>query len=102
MVYSSVEVASRPCMPLKCALIEFDPYDRVVASRGSWRRIQPSASPETKYVWEAVKCRWVKTDGTWDLRNTVPVWVFRSISSGVAVETAMVDAFEGLLEKVVI
>ena len=102
MVYSSVEVVSIPWTPLRCALTVFEPYERVVASRGSWRRIHPSASPETKYVWDAVKCKWVRIDGTWDRRTAVPAWVLRRISSEAAVETATVDAFDALFENVVI
>ena len=89
-------------MPLMCALTVFDPYERVVASRGSWSLIQPSASPETKYDCDGVKCKCVRMDGICDRRSTEPVWVFNRTSSGEAVETAMVDAFDGLLEKVVI
>ena len=83
-------------------MIAFDPYARVVASLGSCNRIQPSASPETKYVWDAVKCKWVRMEGTEDLRSTDPVWVFNKINSEAAVATAMVDAFDALFEKLVI
>ena len=49
-----------------------------------------------------MKCRCVRMDGTGDLRKAVPVWVLTRMSSGDAVETAMVDALEALFEKAAI